>query len=146
MSMAQSTMTVVAKKSVRCASRLAIALVFCACGEGELESVTIVDGICTFESRLAILVTIDNPDQLEIDSVTAKRTLEQHCFLEARPRWRLADDAGESEGTLYSCWEQGTGTYQVRVKSGDRTWTETVDVPGDDCHIAKVQKITFELE
>jgi hypothetical protein len=121
-------------------------LVLCACGEGELETVTTIQGICTLESRLAVLVTVVNPDDMEIDVVTVERVGEHNCFLESRPRGFTRDDAGEPEGTLYSCWEQGVGTYVVRVKSGKQTWTESVDVPGDKCHVSKAQKLTIELD
>lgn len=121
-------------------------MVLGACGEGELETVTTIQGICTLESRLAVLVTVVNPDDMEIDAVTVERVGEHNCFLETRPRSFTVPDAGESEGTLYSCWEQGTGTYVVRVKSGEQTWTESVDVPGNECHVTKAQKLTIELD
>ena len=116
------------------------------CGDGALETVTTVQGICTLDSRLAVLVTIDNPDDLEIDSVTATRADEQHCFLETRPRERPWEDAGAPVDALYSCWEQGTGTYLVRVTSGQQAWSERVDVPGNDCHVTKTQHLTIALE
>ncbi|HTU63918.1 MAG TPA: hypothetical protein VMF89_35880, partial [Polyangiales bacterium] len=71
-----------AKRSLQ--ALLAAALVLCACGEGELETVTTIQGICSDELRLAVLVTVLNPDDLEIDSVTATRADEEPCFLENR--------------------------------------------------------------
>lgn len=117
-----------------------------ACGEGELETVTTISGICTDELRLAVLVTIINPDDLEIDSVTATRADEEPCFLENRLHTVATEDAGEPEGSLYSCWEQGVGRYMVRVKSGDQTWTESVAVPGNKCHVTKVKRLAIELK
>lgn len=116
-----------------------------ACGDGFLETVTTIEGVCTEDLRLAVLVTLDNPDDLPIDEVTATRLDEQHCYLESR-RGFTSDDAGEREGALYSCWEQGRGAYLVRVQSGKRAWTQTVDVPGDECHVTKVQKVTMTLD
>jgi hypothetical protein len=126
--------------------RLAAAVALSACGEGELETITTIQGICTLESRLAVLVTVVNPDDLEIDAVTVEHVSEHNCFLETRPRGFTADDAGEANGTLYSCWEQGTGAYVVRVKSGKQTWTENVDVPGNECHVTKAQKLTIAID
>jgi hypothetical protein len=127
---------------------LMAAALLCACGEGELETVTVINGICTAELRLAVLVTLVNPSELEIDSVTATRVEEQPCYLESRRKAASTDDAGEpeDEGTLYSCWEQGVGTYEVRVKSGEREWSKSVVVPGNKCHVTKVKRISIELE
>jgi hypothetical protein len=121
---------------------LGLALTLAACGEGELETVTVIEGICTIESRLAVLVTVENPEELDIDAVTVELVSEHNCFLETSPR----EDAGGPESAQYSCWEQGNGNYTVRVKSGQRTWTETIDVPGGKCHVTKAQKLTIALE
>jgi hypothetical protein len=134
-----------AKRSVQ--ALLTAALVLCACGEGELETVTTIHGICTDELRLAVLVTVLNPNELEIDSVTAMQLDEEPCYLENRRSSVAVDDAGMlDEGALYSCWEQGVGVYEVRVQSGKQSWTETVPVPGNTCHVTKVKRISIELK
>lgn len=118
-----------------------------ACGEGHLEAVTTIQGICTDELRLAVLVTIENPNDLPIDEVTAERAEEEACFLENRSHL-VADeeDAGPASKQYYSCWEQGVGRYTVRVKSDGRTWSEIVPVPGNSCHVTKVKKLTIKLD
>lgn len=121
-------------------------LALCDCGEGALESVTTINALCTDEARLAILVEVSNPDDVAIDSVKATHAREQPCYLESAPLGSVLDDAGASDAALYSCWEQGAGSYVVRVTSGKRSWTQSVDVPGDDCHVTKAQKLLLELE
>lgn len=134
-----------AKRSLH--ALLTAALVLGACGEGELETVTTIQGICTDELRLAVLVTVLNPNELEIDSVTATQLGEEPCFLETRRGSVAADDAGTlDEGALYSCWEQGVGVYEVHVQSGKQSWTKSVPVPGNTCHVTKVQRISIELK
>jgi len=143
-----SAVTVVVQEAQRITRALlwgVAVLSLAACGDGELETVTTIQGICTDELRLAVLVTVINPDDLEIDSVTAARADEEPCFLE-NPSLRGDDDAGEPEGALYSCWEQGVGRYTVRVKSGDKEWTDSVVVPGNTCHVTKVKKLSIELK
>lgn len=118
-------------------------LAVCSCGEG-LERVTRVEAVCTAEARLAIRVHVFDPDGLMVDSVTALHATEEPCFLE-RFAHASAADAGEPDAALYACFEQGEGDYLVRVTSGENTWTQSVLVPGDDCHVTEHQDLTFEL-
>jgi hypothetical protein len=120
----------------------------CACGDGQLEAVQIFQGACSGELRLAVLVQITDLEGMSIDSVTATRESEQKCYLETAQRLLArGEDAGEPEFWVYSCWEQqGEGSYLVRVKSGEREWMKSVDVPGDECHVTKSQELSFELK
>lgn len=126
-----------------------LALPLCGCGEnaGYLESSITIASVCTNEARLAILVSLENPDDLPIDAVTASRTREESCFLERPARDAGAVDGGEADAAaLYSCWEQGAGTYVVRVRSAKRTWTQSVEVAANSCHVSTPQELTFELD
>lgn len=108
------------------------------CDNGYLESTTTIEAICTADWRFALLVELDNPDRLPVDEVTATLENEEQCFLESSTR--ALDHA------LYSCLEQGGGSYGVLVRSGERTWNESVDVPADDCHVTALQKLTIHLK
>jgi hypothetical protein len=77
-----------------------------------------------------------------IDSVSVKNNVEQHCYLE---RAADVDDAGESDAAVYSCLFHGHGTYEVRVESGADSWTQSVEISGDQCNVTALQKLTFEL-
>jgi len=117
---------------------LGLLLALCACDNGYLESTTTIESICTADWRFALLVELENPARLPIDEVTATLESEEQCFLESSTR--ALDHA------LYSCLEQGGGSYAVLVRSGDRTWNESIDVPADDCHVTKLQKLTIQLK
>jgi hypothetical protein len=132
-------------QTLRCASALGLLLLMLSsCADnGYLESSTTIQSICSEQARLAVLVTVFDPDDLMIDSVTATRSKEAQCYLESAGR---VQDAGALEGAVYSCWEQGRGTYEVHVTSGDRVWTKRIDVPGDNCHVTERQELTFELK
>ena len=122
----------------------------CACGSGEVsQTVFSIESFCTFSPRLAIVVDVNAASDAEIDSVTATHESEQRCYLEQAARNSDADDAGErdtSVAAVYSCLAQGEGTYAVRVTSGKHTWTQSVEVAGDKCHVTELQKLTFELD
>lgn len=113
-----------------------------ACGSGEIgQTVFTVEAFCTLSPRLAVVVEI-YPGDREIVAVSAKNTSLEHCYLE---RSAFLDDAGEPEAALYSCLFQGHGTYEVRVESGTDSWTQSVDISGDQCRVTALQKLTFEL-
>jgi hypothetical protein len=131
----------------RCFGAIGLLVALAGCvGDGYLESVTTIESICTDEARLAVLVAVFVSDDRIIDSVTATNESEQQCFLESASRGGDAQDAGEPSVALYSCWEQAQGNYEVRVTSGEQTWTQSVDVPGDGCHVSERQKLKFELK
>jgi hypothetical protein len=113
-------------------------LALSACDNGYLESTTTIESICTADWRFAVLVELDNPDRLSIDEVTATLENEEQCFLESSTR--ALDHA------LYSCLEQGGGRYSVLVRSGERTWDESVDVPANECHVTALQTLTIQLK
>lgn len=127
-------------------------LALCACvDDGYLESVETIGAVCTLDARLAVVVTVFDPNDpfddtsTPVDSVTATRSNEQPCYLERASSDPAAIDAGDVASALYGCWEQGAGTYLVRVRRGDRSWTQSVEVPADDCHVTELQRLTFEL-
>jgi hypothetical protein len=93
-----------------------------------------------------VSVTLLDDAQLPVDSVTATRTTTEHCYLEAVPHSDDAGGAGDTGETHYACWDQGGGTYVVRVTSGERTWTQELDVPGDGCRVSEVPRLTFVLD
>jgi hypothetical protein len=138
------------RQTARRLGPVGLVLALGACDHG-LESVTTIDAVCSFQTRVAILVETSSPDDREIDSVTASlgRSSEQSCFLEKAPGRHAAsdgDDSGVVQRGLYSCLEQGIGTYTVRVKSGKQTWTQDVAVVGDECHVKGLQHLFFELD
>jgi hypothetical protein len=122
----------------------------CACGSGEVkQTVFTIESFCTFSPRLAIVVEVNAASDMEIDSVTATHESEQRCYLERASRDSNADDAGERNSAVaavYSCLAQGEGTYAVHVTSGQHTWTQSIEVFGDKCHVTELQKLTFELD
>jgi hypothetical protein len=100
---------------------------------------------CSTELRTAVLVSVDDND-LPIDSVTATNQDERTCGgtptgMPVRP----VDDAGD-ETRMYTCWEQGGGTYVVRVKSGELTWTQRTTVAANECHTSEVKSLHFVLD
>jgi hypothetical protein len=125
-------------------AQLGLVLALCGCGEG-LESVYI-ESICTDEARPAILVAVAHPDGLTVDSVKVMHGSEKHCYLASAPRGYDAGEADGPDAAQYLCLEQGQGTYVVRVTSGKRTWTQSVEITGDECHVTNVAKLTFELK
>ena len=74
-----------------------------------------------------------------VDSVTATRGgVEQEC-----------DDGGLlSVGVRnFNCWEQGAGTYVIRVRSDAQTWTKSIKLQADEevpCHVVP-GKLHFDL-
>ena len=117
-----------------------------ACGSGEVrETVFSIEGFCGLSPQLAIIAEVDAASNTKIDRVTAKHNREELCFLERTAR-DSADDAGEPDAAIYSCLAQGQGSYEVRVTSGKRTWTQTVDVSGDECHVAALKTLSFRLD
>lgn len=117
---------------------LGLLLALSACDNGYLESTTTIESICTADWRFAVLVELDNPSRLPIDAVTATLESEEQCFLESSTR--ALDHA------LYSCLEQGGGSYAILVRSGDKTWDESIEVPADDCHVTKLQRLKLSLK
>jgi hypothetical protein len=83
------------------------------------------DAGCTQVELIAVQVAVTNPDDLKI-RVTAELTDEQECTF-------FVDD---SIGRVYTCYEQGGGTYKVRIYVGDEViYEEDDEVEADACHI-----------
>lgn len=113
-------------------------LVLAGCTDGYLESSTTINSICSADLRFAIVVELNNPERLAIDEVTATLASEEQCFLESSARDAPAH-------AVYSCLEQGAGTYVVQVTSGEHTWSESVEVSADECHVTKLQELRIDL-
>ncbi|HKP64701.1 MAG TPA: hypothetical protein VJV78_48525 [Polyangiales bacterium] len=90
---------------------------------------------CTDILLLPIAVTIE-PRDLTVDSVTSHNEGERSVDCQRGFRSR----------TMFSCREQGAGTYTVQVTSGELTWTQTVELHADECHVTDTAKLTFELD
>jgi hypothetical protein len=87
---------------------------------------------CSAELR-AIRVELSSPEGLVVDSVTIENEHEQPCE-EATP-----------DALAYDCHEQGGGEYIVRVHSGELTWTQTLEITHDGCHIPEGESVSFDL-
>ena len=89
-----------------------------------LWSVGCKDGGCKDEELIALELHINNPERLNI-SVTAELESEKEC---------LFND--QSGSRVYTCWEQGGGTYKVRIYVDDEViYEEEDDVEADECHV-----------
>jgi len=97
---------------------------------------------CTSEVRGAIKVVFRSPEGLAVDSVTAENRFYAEC--EGGPASDSLD-AGERMFE-YWCYEQGGGTYVVRVTSGDMTWTQRTEISADACHTTSHETLTFVLD
>jgi hypothetical protein len=119
---------------------LSLLLFTTACNEARSRS-------CTNELRSAIVVAIESPHGLLVDSVTAKHRVEDDCSATGHSGLHGGIDGG-SDTFTYNCYEQaGSGDYLVRVTSGDLVWTRTVAVDDDGCHAAQpAQTVTFVLD
>jgi hypothetical protein len=100
---------------------------------------------CTDELRSAVVVHVSSPGGLAVDGVSAMREggaheCESSLFYDAG-----SNDAGAVQS--YTCWEQGGGTYVVRVKSGASTWTKRVEIDTDGCfHVTEQKTLNFVLD
>jgi hypothetical protein len=101
---------------------------------------------CTSELRSALTVQISSPQGLEVDSVTATRRVELPCENSSVEHAGARDAAAGSNELVYTCWENGGGTYVVRVKSGQSTWTQKVHVNADFCHTTEHKTLSFVLD
>jgi hypothetical protein len=82
------------------------------------------DGGCKDEELVALELHINNPNDLKL-KVTAELESEREC---------LFFDQGM--GRVYTCWEQGGGTYKVRIYVDDQVLYEEEDeVEADACHV-----------
>lgn len=83
---------------------------------------------------LPIRVKIE-PHELTVDSVTSHN--EGEPTLECQANFRSRTD--------FSCQEQGAGTYTVQVTSGDYTWSQSVELHSNGCHVDSRAELHFEL-
>lgn len=106
---------------------LASASLLSACDEG-----------CSDELKIAIELYLTVPDGVSVDKVTAELDEEQECT-SFRP------DKEQPE-QVYTCYEQGAGSYKVRVYSaGKEIHSEDVEVRPYECHAERVSSfITVE--
>ncbi|MFZ5894407.1 MAG: hypothetical protein ACOY0T_25320 [Myxococcota bacterium] len=95
------------------------------------------DHLCTLELRSAVTVSISSPNGLPVSPVTVTNETEAEC--------QLTQGAG-SNALTYSCYEQGGGLYTVRVTSGSTTWTKSVSVAADECHVTEQKTVSFVLD
>jgi hypothetical protein len=108
------------------------------CSEAEPEA----EVPCTDELRTAVIVSVRSPQGLPTDDVTATRgKATTECT-----SWPLDTVDAGADSAMYFCSEQGGGTYRVRVTSGDLTWTQSVDVEADVCHVRKAVEVEFVLD
>jgi hypothetical protein len=91
-------------------------------------------GKCSDEELVAIEVHVKNPEDLAI-SVTAELKSEEECPFFVDP----------GTGRVYTCYEQGGGTYKVRIYVGDKViYEEDDEVEADACHIK--QRFVSEID
>jgi hypothetical protein len=93
---------------------------------------------CTMDLRVAVVVQISSPTGDPVTAVTAFNRTERPC--RSYPRDRATPP------TEYFCHEQGGGRYIVRVRTGKGTWTQTVSVGADECHVSDQVTVAFWLD
>lgn len=98
---------------------------------------------CNLVKKGAVIVRIDGSRRASIVSANHDGTTEDcESFVPDD-----VEDAGSS--VYYGCWEteqRPAGKYTVRVTSDDDTWSQSVDVAGNSCHISQAAKLTFDLD
>lgn len=93
------------------------------------------DDECSEEVRVAVDVLIAGTGP--IDKVTVELDHEEECG-------SFFDD---QQNQVYTCWEQGAGTYTVRVYSGERVLEQQVDIETNKCdHIKQRASLQFDLD
>lgn len=90
---------------------------------------------CTLELRTAVRVQVTSPEALRIDAVSVTNSFEAAC---------VPSVTGQSG--QYDCYEQGIGQYTVRVKSGTMTWSKSVSIAGDECHVSELKTLEIVLQ
>lgn len=88
--------------------------------------------------RIAVVVRISSPTRDPVTAVTAFNRTEQPCKTYPTDR--------QTPLTEYFCHEQGGGRYIVRVRTEKRTWTQTVSVGADECHVTDPVTVAFWLD
>lgn len=100
------------------------------------------DGGCKREQRIAVELTVRNLAGRDIE-VTAELdgNGEQSCDRTSDLNVGVA--AG---GRVFTCIEQGGGTYTIRVYSDDNVLhEEQLEVEADECHIKELVKAEVDL-
>jgi hypothetical protein len=93
------------------------------------------DGGCSDEEKVALELHINNPDDLDI-KVTAELTHEEECPFFFDP----------GTGRVYTCYEQGGGTYKVRVSVDDQViYEDEIEVEADKCHVKALVMSDIDL-
>jgi hypothetical protein len=100
------------------------------------------DDKCKDEEKIAIELTIHNPDRLDIDVTAELDGNEQSCdFIDPS---LIVGAQGSSP--IYTCLEQGGGTYKVRVYVRDDViYEEDDEVEADACHIKQLVRAEIDL-
>jgi len=93
---------------------------------------------CSDVLKLIIAVRVSSPHGLPVSSVSATNRDS------GAPGW-LCDVFPEFP-SAYLCAEQGRGHYVIQVTSGKRSWTKTVDLPGDECHATSGADLELVLD
>ncbi|MFT3924552.1 MAG: hypothetical protein QM778_18580 [Myxococcales bacterium] len=100
------------------------------------------DGVVCTTNIVSFEIRVSSPEGLPVEHVTAEQNRESECM-------STSEGGDASLGGAYPCWEQGSGEYVLRVRSGDRTWTRRVtvkeDPASDGCHIEMGQGFDIEL-
>jgi len=94
-------------------------------------------------------VSVASPRGLPIDSVTATRRSESSCEGNSVPALSDAASATSEDGgaiAMYVCYEQGGGEYAVKVESGALSWTQSVQVAANACHVTESKTLSFVLD
>lgn len=93
------------------------------------------DDKCKDEEKIALELTIANPDKLDIEVTAELDGNEQSC-----------DFFDMGTGPIYTCIEQGGGTYKVRVYVGnDVIYEEEDEVEADACHVKQLVRSEIDL-
>jgi hypothetical protein len=99
------------------------------------------DDKCKDEEKIALELTIHNPDRLDIDVTAELDGNEQVCDF-----FDPTLTGGASSGLVYTCIEQGGGTYKVRVYVGDQViYEEDDEVEADACHVKQLVRSAIDL-
>jgi hypothetical protein len=93
------------------------------------------DGGCSDDEKVAIQLHINNPDDLKI-KVTAELAQEEECPFFFDP----------GSGRVYTCYEQGGGSYKVRVYTDDQViYEDDIEVEADKCHVKALVEAYVDL-
>lgn len=100
------------------------------------------DGGCKREQRIAIELTVRNLAGRDVE-VTAELDGKGEQSCDRTSDLNVGIAAG---GRVFTCIEQGGGSYTVRVYSEDNViHEEQIEVEADECHIKELVKAEIDL-